>query len=313
MPPCVLGDFSSCVYKTPVGVSNQHVIPLPHPAGEGFALKLQVIGQGEGDGDLARRSLRSVVPLAGSYIPFAEAAREVALELISPTRCAGCERAGALICDGCLASLGLIDPARCCSRCAAPFGSLLCTECAPDAGAAAQMAEALDRCLACAVYEPPLPRIIKAYKDGGERRLAPLIAECLYDCALNAQVADPGRYAGILDEADAVTFVPATAAAYRRRGFDHMEQVARAFCDLSGLPSADVLVKGGSSDQRALGREERQAKARGAYEVIADVRSMRLLLLDDVITTGATMAASATALRRAGAAHIDALALARVW
>lgn len=252
-------------------------------------------------------------PLAGSFAPLADVARDAALELISPTRCAGCERAGALVCDDCLVALRLIDPVFCCTRCAAPYGALLCTECAPGAGAAAQMAAALDRALACAVYEQPLPRIIKAYKDGGERRLAPLLAEFLYDCALNAQTAAPQRYGGLLSETDAVVFVPVTAAAYCRRDFDHMELIARAFCGLSGIDMLDALVKGGSSDQRALGREERREKARDAYEVVADVEGARLLLVDDVITTGATMAAAAGALRRAGATYIDALALARVW
>ena len=55
------------------------------------------------------------------------------------------------------------------------------------------MAEALDRCLACAVYAHPLPRIIKAYKDAGEQRLAPYLAELLYDTALHAQVVAPDR------------------------------------------------------------------------------------------------------------------------
>ncbi len=55
------------------------------------------------------------------------------------------------------------------------------------------MAEALDRCLACAVYAHPLPRIIKAYKDAGERRLAPYLAELLYDTALHAKVVAPDR------------------------------------------------------------------------------------------------------------------------
>ena len=105
-------------------------------------------------------------------LPLAERATYEALEALSPTRCAGCERAGALICQDCLASLALIDPRHSCSRCGAPYGDLLCTECAVE-GESSAMAEALDRCLACAVYAHPLPRIIKAYKDAGERRLAP--------------------------------------------------------------------------------------------------------------------------------------------
>ena len=49
------------------------------------------------------------------------------------------------------------------------------------------------------------------------------------------------------------------------------------------------------------------------YEAVEDVRGKRLLLIDDVITTGATMAAASAELKRAGAAAVDGLAIARVW
>ena len=84
-------------------------------------------------------------------LPFAERVAREALEALSPTRCAGCERAGTLICQDCLAALTLIDPRHSCTRCGAPFGDLLCTECSVE-GTSSAMAEALDRCLACAVY-----------------------------------------------------------------------------------------------------------------------------------------------------------------
>ena len=252
------------------------------------------------------------MPLAGKLRPFAERAAHEALEVLSPTRCAGCERAGALICQDCLSALVLIDPRHCCIRCAAPFGDLLCTECSVE-GASSAMATALDRCLACAVYRHPLPRIIKAYKDAGERRLAPYLAELLYDTALHAQVVAPDRYGDVLSGSDAVVFVPATAAAFRRRGFDHMEAIARPFCELSELPLLDALVKYGRGDQRQLGREERREHARGMYETVEDVRGKHLLLIDDVVTTGATMAAASAELKRAGAASVDGLAITRVW
>ena len=123
-----------------------------------------------------------ILPFADELLPFAERAAHEAFEALSPTRCAGCERAGALICQDCLAALALIDPRHSCTRCGAPFGDLLCTECSVE-GTSSAMAEALDRCLACAAYTHPLPRIIKAYKDAGERRLAPNLAELLYDTA----------------------------------------------------------------------------------------------------------------------------------
>lgn len=239
--------------------------------------------------------------------------RDAVLEALSPSRCAGCERPGELICADCLESLELIDPASSCIHCGAPFGSLVCTECTPVTGEPHVLrSSAVGRVLAMGVYTGPLPRIIRAYKDAGEQRLAPLLGDMLLDAAEHAQACAPGRYGGLLSAADALAFVPATASAYRRRGFDHMEAIVSSLARAAGVPAVDALVKHGGADQRLLGRDERRLQAQGAYEVVADVRSARLLLVDDVITTGATVAAAADALERAGARSVDVLALARV-
>lgn len=234
--------------------------------------------------------------------------REGTLELISPTRCASCERPGELICHRCLEATEFIDPADACARCGAPFGRLLCTECQGRP-------PALDRCVATAVFDGPPARIVRAYKDAGERRLARPIAELMARAARHAEERDPARYAGFVSQADAVVFVPATASAYRRRGFDHMELVARELCSVTGLPLADALAKRGCSDQRELSRGERLASSQDVYVVVAPefVCGRRLLLIDDVVTTGATLTAAAHALRAAGAQSVDGLAFARVW
>ena len=227
-------------------------------------------------------------------------------ELLSPTRCASCERPGELVCGECLRKMTRIDPAHACPLCGAPFGELVCTECRGEA-------TAVDRCLAAAVFEGPPARIVRAYKDGGERRLAVEIARLMVGAARDAERLAPDRYAGLLSDADALVFVPVTAEAYRRRGFDHMEAVAREASRACGAPVVDALLKHGSADQREFSREERLASSRDVYEVVQDVRGERLLLLDDVITTGATVGATAAALKRAGARRVDALAFARVW
>ena len=260
----------------------------------------------------------SPAPFRPVLRPALGAARELLLEALSPTRCASCERPGALICPSCRQAMVRIDPKSSCTRCGAPFGSLVCTEC----GAQHEPGEALrrgrplprmDRCLAATVFKGPPARIVRAYKDAGERRLAPLIAGELLDAAVRAEAEAPERYGGLISGASGIVFVPATAEAYCRRGFDHMELVARALAADADAPLVDALVKHGSADQRALGRQGRFAGARGAFEVVLDVRGARLLLVDDVITTGATASAAAEALKRAGAQHVDVLAFARVW
>lgn len=238
--------------------------------------------------------------------PLGVKTRELLLETLAPTRCACCERPGALLCDMCRERMVRIDPAHACPHCGAPFGELLCTECHGEAGC-------VGRCVAAMVFEGPPAKIVRAYKDGGERRLASLIARSMLQAVREAEAVAPDRFAGMLSQADAVVFVPDTAEAFARRGFDHMEAVARAVAQEAGAPYLDALAKRGRADQRRLGRAGRRLQAAGAYEVVAPVRGVRVLLLDDVLTTGATLNAAAAALLRAGASRVDALAFARVW
>lgn len=247
-----------------------------------------------------------------SHLPTASwvQARAAALELLSPTRCVACERPGSLVCDACSMRIETIDPAFACLRCGAPFGSLLCTECQSESG---QDERGAGNCLAACVFEGVPARIVRVYKDGGERRLAAWIARALFEAACRAQEVVPERMAAFAFDADAVVFVPATPAAYRRRGFDHMEAVACELADLIGIPVLDALAKQDAYDQRKLDRGGRLANAADAYSVVEPVADMRLLLIDDVITTGATMGSCAEVLKCAGAVKIDCLAFARVW
>ena len=89
--------------------------------------------------------------------------------------------------------------------------------------------------------------------------------------------------------------------------------MAREFADLIGIPVLDALAKQDAYDQRKLDRGGRLANAEEAYSVVEPVAGMRLLLIDDVITTGATMSSCVEVLKRAGAVKIDCLAFARVW
>lgn len=237
-------------------------------------------------------------------------------EALWPTRCAGCDDPGSLLCDSCTAALPAIEQARACPACGAPFGSLVCTECAPytPAGGAAPDAAPSPFAplagVACyGIHAWPLDRLLRAYKDWGELRLAPLIAELAAAAALRADDA------GHIDLADAtmLTFVPSTPAAYARRGFDHMEPVARTAASLLGLPFADALARITPRDQRGLGRAARSLNVRGSCVALARLEGERVLLVDDVVTTGATMGEAAAALRLAGAIRVWGVSAARAW
>lgn len=239
-------------------------------------------------------------------------------ELLWPTRCVGCDALGALLCESCRRSMRLIDQEHACPRCGAPFGSLVCTECtdwhvderegpgpAPPS-AVALLGSALDGVCCAAVLEHPVDALVRVYKDAGERRCAAVLADLLAQAVFSSPVLRGTRY-------DAIAFVPATPAAYARRGFDHMELVARRLSALAGVDVADVLARGGGADQRGLSRGQRLANVSGDVVALGRLDGARVLLVDDVLTTGATLVACAGALRGAGAVQVMGACVARAW
>lgn len=158
-------------------------------------------------------------------------------------------------------------------------------------------------------------RVATSLKDGHELRLAPVMAAAIATALDEASAwpAADGRPRFDTGATDALCFVPATHAAFVRRGFDHMELVSRELSWLLGLPVVDVLSRMEGRDQRSLGRTERAQNLRGAVEVLGDVSDLHLLLVDDVITTGASVSACTSALLERGARAVTACSLARVW
>ena len=228
-------------------------------------------------------------------------------EALWPTRCVGCDQPGELLCERCRAALPWVEQRLACPVCGAPYGRLTCTECAGGW---------VTRSMVAALGFAGAPaRMVTCLKDGHELRLAPVMAAAMLTALEEASAwpAPDGDPRFSADAIDGVCFVPATAAAFSRRGFDHMELVARELCEASGLALADVLVRPSARDQRALGREERAANLEGTMRACEDVSGMRLLVIDDVATTGASLNEAARALLARGAASVSACALARVW
>lgn len=236
---------------------------------------------------------------------------EAVAELAWPTRCVCCDAPGELLCASCRSRLGWICQRWACPTCGAPYGWVSCTECGRSRGEAWET-----RACVCALpLEGAARSLALAYKDAGERRLAPVIAATVA-CALDEAASWPAADGAARFDAsavDAVCFVPATRTAYRRRGFDHMLDVARSLSGMLGLPLADVLARPHARDQRKLGREDRLANASSSMRVVGDVTGCSLLLVDDVVTTGASVRAAARALLEAGASDVTAAALARTW
>jgi predicted amidophosphoribosyltransferase len=109
---------------------------------------------------------------------------------------------------------------------------------------------------------------------------------------------------------DAVAFVPATRRSVHERGFNPAEELARPIANGMKAPLRRLLTKTrDTADQAGLGPAQRRANLAGAFEAKAAPR--RVLLVDDIFTTGATADACAAALIAAGATTVDVVTFAR--
>lgn len=156
-------------------------------------------------------------------------------------------------------------------------------------------------------YEAPLDAVIQALKF---RRLDYLGRH------LGEEMA--ARWGEALAGTDLVVPVPLHWRRRLTRGYNQAERIARALADRLGVPLAPVLVRRrGTPPQTSLGREERKANLRRAFRVRRGGRNQeriqgrRIVLVDDVTTTGATLEAAASVLEDGGAAAVIAVVAGR--
>jgi ComF family protein len=181
---------------------------------------------------------------------------------------------------------------------------------------------AIDQLVAPFVYAPPLTRFLHALKYERQRSLGLALGELLRDAVLcgrhGPDVPAPGaggpRATGGHGPAwDAVAFVPLHPLRLRQRGFNQADEIARPVARATGTP---LLVSGirrcaDTPPQTVLGKRERLTGPRRAFVVSRNCAGLSLALVDDVVTTGATINALARALKQAGAVRVVGLAVLR--
>ena len=183
-----------------------------------------------------------------------------------------------------------------CAGCGSP-DRMLCGRCRRDlvAAPARTVAGGLD-VVAAAPYAGTVQRVVLALKDGRTSlasALAPLLSSALARAAAG-------------DDVELVA-VPSTRAALRRRGFD---PVLVVLARLGARPSRVLRPARTHRVQKGLGRAERLQNLRGVHRATRALRGRRFLIVDDVVTTGATLAEAARAIRDAGGEVVGAVAIA---
>ncbi len=229
------------------------------------------------------------------------------LELVYPSRCIGCDGSvgdGADVwCVRCRDQLNSIGGARC-PKCGFPFGPHVQGKAACPACRGRRMS--FSGAIAVFRYEGPLREAVLRWKYGGDLRAGRALRE-----ALLAGLANESMLANV----DAVVPVPLHWQRRVRRRFDQSADLAAAVSKQFGLPLRARALRRvrRTRSQVGLTIAQREDNVRGAFRVLLPqgVQGLRVLLLDDVLTTGATCNECARALRRAGAKQICVAALAR--
>lgn len=211
------------------------------------------------------------------------------LDLLLPPRCPGCRREGSVLCIACAAPLR--------RRLSEPAGVPL--------GAPVELPAGLVQLEWCAMYSGAVRSALHAFKYDGERRLATPLGEAL---AARWQRAAAGG--------ELIAWVPVHASRRRERGFDQAEELARETAARLGLPARGVLERRqNTAAQHALDQGARAGNTAAAFVVRSEeastVNGRWVVVVDDIVTTGATLASCASALLAAGAAAVSGLCVAR--
>ncbi len=256
----------------------------------------------------ARRLPRpgAVAPVFGALGRLCRRAGHLALDVALPAMCVACGEpvSGEGVCAACWARLSFIAPPYC-PRLGIPFAydpgeGLLSTQ-------ALTHPPAFGRARAAVRYDDTARVLVHALKYHDRSDLAP---------AMGRWMARAGQ--DVLADADLLVPVPLHWRRGFRRRYNQAGALARVISASSGVTlAADVLRRVRPTQQQiGLSRAERAANVQNAFKVPPDrkaqVAGRRIVLVDDVLTTGATSEACARALTRSGAASVDVLVFARV-
>ena len=222
---------------------------------------------------------------------------QVVLELIFPSRCLGCDRSGTYLCDACTEILPRAELPRC-TRCWTPQDAVdVCPECraAPPP---------FDGLRSSFVYKSTVRTLVRSLKYRGASALAAPMATLLAETVLECDL-----------EADIVVPVPLSGLRHRTRGYNQASELAKHLAKelrLPMRPRALERMRNTLPQARTANAAERRRNVQGAFRSEDPaVEGNRILLVDDVTTTGATLASCADALNRAGAESVWCLTFAK--
>jgi len=218
-------------------------------------------------------------------------------DFIFPPVCANCGKIGTLLCDSCINSMPIMHQPVC-PLCGHPFNKP-----GPICGRCQENPPPLNQIRAAVLFEGIVPNLIHQLKYNGMFALAEPLAGVMASSWHHWQ-----------QPVDMVVPIPLHPQRERSRGYNQSERLARHLCRMLELPQEQHALKRirNTPPQIELIAEDRAANVTGAF--VAErlsVKGRKILLIDDVCTTGSTLSEAAKALLEAGAASVSGYCLAR--
>lgn len=214
------------------------------------------------------------------------------LSIIAPHHCCGCGLKGTLLCDSC--KYNIIDDRKfVCIVCHRPTArEWLCDDCAKKV--------TFEHAWVVSERAGALKRLINAYKFENAKNAYKFLGDLLIEVLPT------------LPKNTVIVPIPTTSKRQRQRGYDHMLLVAKYMAKKLGVEYESPLVHKTSTQQRGASADVRQKQAKKAFCVNQELDPTKnYLLIDDVITTGATIKYASKTLKAAGAKHVWVAVVAR--
>jgi ComF family protein len=225
---------------------------------------------------------------------------ETVIGWLAPPICIACGTEGRSLCPPCAAAEIIPFGERCWHCNALSPRARTCNSCRRS-GTPRSVWVATD-------YDGIAKDLIQKYKFGQQRAVAKTLSGLMSGTFWNFISKEDIAKTNYL-----IIPVPTATSRVRQRGFDHAALLAQQLAKELQIPAEPVLWRLGQSRQLGTKRDERLKQAHGSYIVRkpSAVSGRNILLVDDVVTTGATLQAATQALRQAGATHVDALVFAK--
>lgn len=216
------------------------------------------------------------------------------INALAPTRCLICYQEAESLCINCRQVIPELSSV-CCILCnKVVYSGLICGAC--------QRKHHINEVYCIGSYDTKLKQLIREYKFNGKRSLSAPFAKLL------------DERLPYFNEDVVVAFVPTISPHIRERGFDQAKRLAQEFAKIRKLKLTNTLNRLKSQQQRGKSKAQRQAQAGSAFAVRKNVnlQDKTVIIIDDVMTTGATLKATAKQLHIAGAKTIVVAVLAQV-